>query len=269
MGSNGQNKRKTALITGASAGIGRELAREFAAGGFDLVVVARSEDKLQSLAEELKSEFGIAVIVLPKDLSKARAPLEIRKALKEQDIAIEVLVNNAGVTEMGKFHETDIQKLLQIVHVNIASLTALTRLFVEPMVERGSGRILNVASITSFSPVPSLAAYGASKAYVLSLTEALSDELHGTGVTATALCPGLTDTNMLAGAEDSHPHVKWVPATLVMDPERVAREGYRACMRGTVVLVPGVANQVVANWGRLYPRWVVRTVNGIVGRFAN
>ena len=180
----------TSLITGASGGIGAELARLFAAAGFDLVLVARRKEKLDELKNELESAHKIKVSVFECDLSKDGAAQKVFAFTQEQNISVDVLVNNAGFGDWGLFAECNLEKQNQMIHLNILSLTELTRLFVPQMTERKSGRILNVASIASFMPGPKMSVYYASKAFVRSFTEALSVELKKTGVTVTALCPG-------------------------------------------------------------------------------
>jgi short-subunit dehydrogenase len=260
--SNSRQKRsRTVLITGASSGIGRELARIYAANGDDLVLCARRRQNLEELAAELEKAHGVQALVLPIDLLEPGAPAQIHSTLRERGTRIDVLVNNAGVSNVGQFVEADEQRLADLVQLNIASLTALTRRFLPEMVERRYGRILNVGSLAGFSPMPSMALYAASKAFVLSLTEALSEELRGTGVTATALCPGLTDTEMVKGPVERG-EVDQVPSFLVMDAKTVAQAGFRASEIGKVIEIPGVVNEWTAAWVRLQPRWMVRMMGG-------
>ena len=188
----------TALITGASSGIGEALAHQFAAKGFDLIITARREDKLNQLAESLP----VSVQVVACDLSSLEGP---RFLLDNIELSsIDVLVNNAGVAYPGTFPEQDLKDITSLLTLNINALTELIHGILPNMIKKGAGRILNVASVASFQPVPSMAVYAASKAYVLSLTESLSEELKGTGVSATALCPGITNTGVCyAGAEGS------------------------------------------------------------------
>jgi len=234
---------KTALITGASSGIGLELARLFAQGGFDLVLVARSAPKLEDLARELREKHGVAATVLAKDLANPAAPGEIFDELQRAGIAIDVLVNNAGFATYGSFSETDLQRELDLLQVNVVALTHLTKLFLPPMLERRSGRILNVASTAAFQPGPLMAVYYASKAYVLSFSEALFNELDGSGVTVTALCPGPTRSGFQERAAMTES--KLVQGH-IMDAATVAAEGYAAMLRGKRTVVPGRGNQL---WG--------------------
>lgn len=257
---------RTVLVTGASAGIGRALADAFAGQGHDLVLVARRVDVLRDLAEELAARHGVSVTPIAMDLSVRRAAEELAVAVRQRDLHVDVLVNNAGVLEAGPFRTMDPDALHRLVMLNVAGLTQLSRVFVEPMCERGWGRILNVASVAGFQPVPGLAAYAATKAFVLSLTEAMSEELRGTGVRVTALCPGLTDTDMVGQVGAADPRVAELPRALLSSPEDVAREGVAACMRGEVIRVPGLANRLGTLWSQVQPRWLVRTLGGMVGR---
>jgi len=185
---------KTALITGASGGIGLELAKLFARDRFNLVLVARSRDKLDQLAAELSRKYDMKTLVIAKDLSDHNAPQEVYDEVVKAGIDVDILVNNAGYTMLGKFVELGVQEQMQMAQVNIMTLTHLTRLFLPGMVERGYGNVLNVASTAAFQPGPLMAVYYASKAYVLSFSEAIGNELRGTGVTVTVLCPGPTRT---------------------------------------------------------------------------
>ena len=256
---------KTALITGASSGIGEALAAEFAAGGFDLVLVARSEDKLKRLASELKAQHGVKARVEPADLSRPAAAAALAKKLKQARLPITALVNNAGVMEHGSFADTPGSRHQQLIDLNIGGLTSMLSAFVPDMVERGEGRVLNVASIAAFQPLPSLATYAATKAYVLSLTESLSEELKGTGVTVTALCPGVTDTNMVSGAQAKSGQLN-IPDFMIGEANDVARAGYKACLEGEVICVPGLLNQVSTLTTRNTPKWLLRKLMGMAGR---
>ncbi len=255
------------MITGASSGIGEALAAEFAAGGFDLVLVARSEDKLRTLAKKLKRDHGVRARVEPQDLSKRGAAGNLARRLRQDRVDITALVNNAGILEQGFFTDMSATTQQRLVDLNISSLTGLLAQFLPPMVDRAHGRVLNVASIAAFQPVPSLATYAATKAYVLSLTESLSEELVGTGVTATALCPGVTATAMMEGAKEKNEGLL-IPDFVVGDAEDVAHRGYQACMKGEVVCVPGVINRASVLSSRSTPRWLLRRITGVVGRYA-
>jgi uncharacterized protein len=257
---------RTALITGASSGIGEELARCFAKGGFDLVLVARSADKLRALATELGSAHAVAVRVQPTDLSQPAAAAALAAALRRKQVTVDVLVNNAGVLEQGAFCDMAASRQQELIDLNVSGLTAMLAMFVPGMRERGWGRVLNVASIAAFQPVPLLATYAATKAYVLSLTESLSEELKGTGVSITALCPGITATQMVSRAAAANDKLSKLPAFLIGDAAEVAAEGYRACLRGEVIKVPGVLNLATTLASRATPKWLLRGLSGAVVR---
>ena len=258
--------RETVLITGASSGIGRELAGLFAENGFDLVVVARREAELESLAAHCRREHGVRVHVVPMDLLGPNAAAKLGQQVEDEDLEIDVLVNNAGLMDMGGFVEIDIDRHERLLQLNVIVLTSLTRRLLPAMIERGHGRVMNIASTSSFQPVPSLALYAASKAFVLSLSESLSEELKGTGVTVTALCPGITKTDMYDRAHDEHETVQSLPGIFLSDVGDVAREGYAACIAGRAVVVPGLPNQLLAGSVGFYPRWLVRGIGGLIGR---
>lgn len=260
--------RETALITGASGGIGLELARQFAHHGFDLILVARRRSELEALADRCRHEQGVRVRVLPMDLLVPDAAAKLVQQIEDSGLIADVLVNNAGLMDMGDFAEIEIDRHERLLQLNVNVLTSLTRRLLPAMIERGRGRILNVASTSSFQPVPSMALYAASKAFVLSLSESLSEELKGTGVTVTALCPGFTKTEMYDRAHDEHEAARIIPGFLVSDVEAVAREGYEACLAGRAVVVPGLPNQLIAGTVGLYPRWLVRGIGGLIGRRA-
>ncbi|HJW11981.1 MAG TPA: SDR family oxidoreductase [Albitalea sp.] len=256
----------TVLITGASSGIGEALARCFARDGHRLVLVARSEGKLQALADALHAEHGARVEVLPADLAQPGAALALAAVLRRKRRRIDVLVNNAGVFEQGPFSATDGECHQQLIDLNVAGLTAMLAAFVPAMLSRGSGRVLNVASIAAFQPLPGLAVYAASKAYVLSLSESLAEELRDSGVTVTALCPGITATGMLSSAKAHNAKLAALPEFLIGDVDEVAAEGYRACLAGEVVSVPGVVNQAATLASRATPNWLLRRIAGSLGR---
>jgi short-subunit dehydrogenase len=258
--------RETALVTGASGGIGLELARAFAAHDFDLIVVARRESELEALARRCRNEHGVRVHVVPMDLLGPDASVKLAQQLATEHLHVDVLVNNAGLMDTGHFAEIDIGRHEALLQLNAVVLTSLTRRLLPPMIERGHGRILNVASTSAFQPVPSMALYAASKAFVFSLSESLSEELKGTGVTVTALCPGITKTDMYESAQGEHAIVRNLPGFLLSNVEDVAREGYEACVSGRAVVVPGLSNRLLARSVQLYPRWLVRSVGGFIGR---
>ncbi len=254
--------KKTALITGASSGIGYELAKLFARDGCDLVLVARSESKLVLLANELKSQHRISVKVLPKDLSLPGAPEEILAQLKNESIEVETLVNNAGVGTYGPFAEQQTAALLKMIQLNLVSLTHLTRLLLPAMVEKRKGRILNVASTAAFQPGPLMAVYYATKAYVLFFSEAIRNELRGTGVTVTALCPGPTRTGFQSAAGLGDSMLSRIGFR--QEPGPVAEAGIRGLMRGQGIVVPGLSNKILYFLVRLVPRdWATAAVRRV------
>lgn len=252
------SERQTALVTGASGGIGWELAREFAAGGYDLVLVARSAGKLEELAEELRSRHQATVRVLAKDLAQPGSPEEVFQEMEAAGVAVDVLVNNAGFGTSGPFVETDLQAELEQLQLNVATLTHLTKKFLPGMVARRRGGVLNVASTAAFQPGPFMAVYYATKAYVLSFSEALAEELRDTGVTVSVLCPGPTTTgfHQRAGLGD-----KLLGGPLKMsDAAAVARAGYQGFKEGKRIVIPGRGNRLLAGSVRFMPRKVVTKV---------
>jgi short-subunit dehydrogenase len=250
----------TALVTGASSGIGLELAKLLARDGHDLVLVARTGAKLAELGEQLREAHGISTKVMPKDLVDPAAPTGIASRLEADGIAVSVLVSSAGFADHGRFAEADLAKQLDMIQVNVTALTQLTGLLLPGMISRGEGRILNLASTAAFQPGPLMSVYYATKAYVLSFSEALANELEGTGVTVTALCPGPTRTGFQerAALEES----KLVPDGL-MSPEEVAAAGYAAMLQGKSVEIPGFRHWAGAQLPRFVPR---RTAARIVRR---
>ena len=256
----------TTLITGASSGIGKSLAALFAQGGSNLVLVARSQAKLAELAQQLQAEHNSTVWVEPADLSLPGAAKKVAASLARQDIEVDMRVNNAGVLEHGRFVDIGTQAHRRMLDLNISGLTEMLDYFLPAMVERGRGRVLNVASIASFQPIPSLAIYAASKAFVLSLTESLAEELKGSGVSITALCPGITATNMLSTAQEHSVGLN-IPDFLIGDVNEVAADGYNACMKGEVIVVPGVMNMAAILAGRAIPKWLLRRITGFAGRY--
>lgn len=256
----------TALVTGASSGIGAALAARFARAGFNLVLVARSQQRLEQQAWALAAEHGIRAWVVPADLSQAAAARQLAAQMKRARRHIDVLVNCAGVLAHGSFVDMEASRHRELIDLNVSGLTDMLACFVPDMVGRGSGRVLNVASISAFQPVPMLATYAATKAYVLSLTESLAEELRGSGVTATALCPGITATPMLSQAEQSSPALSRLPGFVVGGVDAVADEGFAACLAGQVICVPGAVNQAAVLAGRATPKWLMRRVGGALAR---
>ena len=249
------SKEKYALVTGASSGIGYEMAKLFAQDGKDIVIVARSEDRLEKLKIEIENKHGTKVIVVVKDLSNPNGPQEIFYDLEKKNINVDVLVNNAGFPVYGKFAETDVKEELDMIQVNITALTHFTKLFMKKMVENKSGWILNVGSTGSFLPFPLTAVYCATKAYILSFTEALANELQGTGVSATCLCPGVTDTRFYERGEVWN--ARWAKMMKRMPAARVARVGYTALKKRRVMVVTGLGNSLMVFLPRFFPRKLI------------
>ena len=249
--------RGTVLITGASSGIGEALARKFADEGFDLIISARREDRLQQLADDLM----VQVDVVTSDLGVAGGAESLIAKVSELGRVVDVLVNNAGIGHTGPFAEMSVEEVDATLILNMQSLTVLTRHYAGEMASRNLGRILNVASVAAFQPVPGMSLYAASKAFVLSLTEGLSEELRADGVHITALCPGLTRTEML-----DHLPTGNLPPIAMSSAEDVAREGYDAVMGREVIRIPGLVNQAAVAWAQYQPRWVVRGLGGLIGR---
>lgn len=249
---------KTALITGASGGMGAEFARLFASDRVNLILVARSMDKLSSLKEELESSFGITVTLLEQDLSLVDSARNVFDFITSRNFHIDFLVNNAGFGDFALFAESDFDKIQQMIRLNVQTLMELTRLVLPSMITAGNGRILNVASIAGFMPGPKMAVYYAGKAFVRSLTEALAVELKGTGCTATALCPGPVKTDFWNRAEASSSSI--FGHMLFADSKKVACFGYKKMLRGSVLAVPGLLVKLFALASRLLPRSWVRNL---------
>jgi uncharacterized protein len=250
---------RAVLITGASGGIGYELAKLFAHDQHNLVLVARSGAQLVKIADELQRQFGILVKTVALDLAAAPAPQFLFDQLQRDGMAVDILVNNAGYGKFGAFAEVPREDALGQIHLNVTALTHLTRLFLPAMIEQRRGRILNVASTAGFQPGPLMAVYYATKAYVLSFSEGLANELEGTGVTVTCLCPGPTDTGFQgrAGTERTLLFKTLRP----MEAKTVARDGYRALANGKTLVISGFRNWLVAESIRLSPRKVVTAIS--------
>jgi short-subunit dehydrogenase len=250
--------RSTALVTGASSGIGRELAKLLAEDRYDLVFVARRGKRLEELGRDLTAAFGVAAKVIVKDLANPKAPEEILAELQRSELSIDILVNSAGFGVYGPFARTDRQKELEMIQVNVVALTDLTKLLLPAMIGRRTGRILNVASTAAFQPGPLMAVYYATKAYVLSFSEALANELAGSGVTVTALCPGPTETEFQkdAGLEET----RLFQSPLLMDASSVARAGFDGMRKGKRVVIPGLGNKLLVQAERFTPRRLVTAI---------
>jgi len=250
---------KTALITGASGGIGYELTKLFAADSYNLVLVARSGTKLNEFVAQLQSHFNISVKPIALDLTAAPASQFLFDQLQREDIAVDVVVNNAGYGKFGDFAKVPLQESLGQIQLNITALTSLAKLFLGPMLDRRSGKILNVASTAGFQAGPGMAVYYATKAYVISFSEALANELAGSGVTMTCLCPGATDTGFQgrAGTQDTFLFRKMCP----MDAASVARDGYRGLMAGKSLVISGFHNWLLVEATRFGPRKLVTAIS--------
>lgn len=250
----------TVLITGASVGIGRELARIFAENGHDLILVARNVEQLQQVAAECESLNKIKARILQKDLSLPNAAGEIFDQVKRDGIEVDTLVNNAGFGNYGPFAEVDLDADLRLLQVNVVALTALTKLFLPDMLARRSGRILNVASMAAFQAGPLMSTYYASKAYVLHFSEAIANECSGKGVVVSALCPGpvRTEFQPRAGIHGS----RLFKGNASMDARTVALAGYRGLMRGRRIVVPGLSNRLIVQFTRFVPRPLATLIAG-------
>ncbi len=243
-----------ALITGASGGIGREFARLAAADGYDLILVARSAPALGALATELGTRHPIEVLPIPLDLARRESAAELIARLAARAIVPEILINNAGVGSYGLQRDTRLEDELALIELNIGTLTRLTKRLLPEFLARGSGRILNVASTAAFQPGPYMAAYYASKAYVLSYSEALAWEVRGSGVTVTTLCPGPTATGFQARAGMRRPKAIAGGLVPIAEAAPVARAGYRAMLAGKGLVIPGPTNRLLVESLRVMPR---------------
>jgi short-subunit dehydrogenase len=251
-------KRRTALITGASSGIGDRLARRFAAGGFDLALVARREDRLRALADELARAHGVEAQAIAADLADPEAPRAVVARLSEAGREVDALVNNAGFARQGPFAEIPERVDLEMVRVNVEALVLLTKLLLPGMVARRRGWVLNVASTAAFVPGPLMATYYASKAFVLSFSEALASEVAESGVTVTALCPGPVATEFagVAGAVET----PLFRSGRVLSADAVANAGYDALMAGRRVVIPGLSNRILVGSTRFAPRRLLAAI---------
>ena len=250
---------QTALVTGASGGIGYELAKLFAEDHHNLVLVARSASRLTQVGGELQRQFGISATPIPLDLTASPAPQFLFDQLQREGIAVDILVNNAGYGVLGEFAKVSLEESLGRIQLNVTALTHLTKLFLGPMIERHSGKIMNVGSTAGFQPGPLMAVYYATKAYVISFSEALANELKGSGVMVTCLCPGPTDTGLTARAGTGNTVLfkKMRP----MDAKTVARDGYRGLMAGKTIVISGFRNWLLAETVRFSPRKLVTAVS--------
>jgi hypothetical protein len=249
---------KSVLITGASSGIGPELAKLFAEDGAEIILVARREKWLTLLAEQLYSRFGTRVEFLPADLSLPDTPFDIYKILGDKKIPVDVLVNNAGFGMYGPFENCDVKRTIELFAVNMESLVMLTRAFLPQMIEKGKGAILNVASTAGFQPLPMQSIYGASKAFVLSFSEALHHEVRAKGVTVTCLCPGPTETEFFQAA--GYPERVRFLRKKPMHPSEAAKVGFEALKKGKMTVIPGPLNRFLAFSVRFAPRTLAAAI---------
>ncbi len=251
---NNDGKRGTALVTGASSGIGLELVKVLARNGHNVVITARNADALEALAGTLEGKYGIKVTTVPLDLADPDGPQTLFDAVKSAKQDIDILVNNAGFGLGGAFAETEIAREIEMIELNITALTHLTKLFLAPMLARRRGRIMNVASTAGFQPGPLMSVYYASKAYVISFSEALAEELRESGISVTTFCPGPTKTNFanVAGLANSRLFRMGVASA-----EDAAEFAYGAMMDGKRIAIPGLRNKIVAQANRFAPRSLV------------
>ncbi len=247
--------KKTALITGASAGLGVEFAKNFARDGHNIVLAARRTERMEQIAEELMKKHGVKIKVLGRDLSNMDEVQAVFETLQRDNIHIDFLVNNAGFGDWGNFHESDWAKIEGMLDLNIKALTKLTYLFMKPMIQKGEGKILNVASMAAFQPGPLMAVYYATKAFVLSFSEAISNEIKGTGVSVTILCPGPTESEFQSVANLGKS--KLFKHTRIPSSKEVVDFGYREMMKGSLTVVPGFLNKLVVQSVRFSPRKLV------------
>lgn len=254
-------KPPTTLVTGASGGIGEELARVFAKHGHDLILAARRRDRLEALAKELGDRHKVEAHVFVADLALDNGAAALHTAVTEAGHEVGVLVNNSGVLDEGKFLDIDLERHCQILDVNARALMQLSHLFGRDMRRRKQGRILNVCSISAFQPLPNLASYAATKAFVLSLSEALAIENAAHGITVTALCPGFVKTDMIDKGDGDYMKAPLVPT---LSAEEVAVQGYRATMTGKTVYINGLGNRLLQTFTQHQPRWLRSRIGKIM-----
>jgi uncharacterized protein len=247
-----------ALITGGSVGIGAALADVFAAHGHELILVSRNREKLEARAHEIQQKFKVPVTCLPEDLTDPDGARRLYRAVCDRNLDVDYLVNNAGVGLYGKFATTDLTAELKMIQLNVTSVVDLTKRFLPAMIERRRGRILNVASTAAFVPGPWMSVYYATKAFLLSFSQAIDYELGSTGVTVTTLCPGPTESEfkVRAGSERSR-----LFEAFVMDAPRVAQVGYRAMMSGKPLAIPGLRNKLIPVAARIVPRPMIAALS--------
>lgn len=252
-----KREREIALITGASSGIGLDLA-QLMAPNFDLIITARNQAELEKIAKELQTAHGNHIHVIPADMAQPEAPQQIFAEIERRGLPVNILINNAGFGSYGAFAESDPRTSLDMIEVNIAALTVLTRLALPGMIQRKRGRIMNVASTAGFQPGPLMAVYYATKSYVIMFSEAIANELKGSGITVTCLCPGATATNFAGRANMEESRLFKLGA---MKSRDVAIAGYKGMMAGKGLVIPGVLNKTVAMSVRLSPRKLVTAIS--------
>lgn len=247
---------KTVLLTGASSGIGKALAHEFASNGYNLIGVARNKQKLDEMASEIQEKHGVQVSLIAKDLARDGAAQEVYDEVKQMNRTVNILVNDAAVGQRGNFVDISPERYSELIHLNVMTMTHLTRLFLKDMTDRNEGKILNLGSIAGFQPGPLVAVYHATKAYIVSLSEALSTELEDmdSAVTVTCLCPGPTDTNFFSRADMEDTNVVHYKEQTMESPEKVAKGGYEALMNGERIYISGAMNKVTTFLRRVIPK---------------
>lgn len=250
---------ETVLITGASFGIGYELAKIFAREKYNLILVARDLERLNQIKNELQNS-DIKIFVFQKDLSKPEAPFELFDEINRNNLQVDILINNAGFGLLGEFFDLDIKTQLEMIQLNITSLVHLTHLFLSQMISRKSGKIMNVASTAAFQPGPNMAVYYATKSFVLSFTEALNFELKSKGIIVTALCPGPTKTEFQKRARMENINLERSKLIPYMSAEKVAQIGYKGLMKGKRVVIPGILNKLVTMIVKISPKTMVLAV---------
>jgi short-subunit dehydrogenase len=259
---NTKNRLPVALITGASSGIGLDLAR-LMAPDFDLIITARNQARLEEIAQELQTQHGNRVHAISADLARAEAPAELWQEITQRGLHVDALINNAGFGAYGEFKDTNLEAELQMIQVNVTAVTHLTKLALPGMLARKHGRILNVASTAGFQPGPFMAVYYATKAYVISFSEAIANELKGTGITVTCLCPGATATEFAARADMGNSRLFKLGR---MRSDDVARKGYRAMLKGKTLVIAGMKNWALAQSVRFSPRKLVTAIAGTLNQ---
>jgi len=256
-------KGRYVFITGASMGIGYELAKLSAEDGANLVLIARSEDKLLEIKKEIENEYDVNTVVMVKDLIIDNAPMEIYNEIKERNIDIDVLVNNAGFGYYGEFSETDLNRQLDMIRLNVMSLVQLTGLFLPDMIKKGYGKILNIGSIAGFQGIPTHSVYSATKGFVMLFSESIADELEGTGVTVTCLCPGPTVTNFFETATMKRSRLQ---KFRLMKANKVAKIGFDALKENKTIIISGTGNKIVIFLERFLPRKFVANLAGRINK---